>query len=152
MQDTKLLGACGLYCGACYHYLAFLPGNEHLLEKYHQRGRELEKCDGCRSTANTEHCAQCTLKSCANLQGVLHCGLCPSYPCEELKKFQHDGRLHHIVVLDNIEHLKKIEPEKWLLEQSHRWQCRCGRRFSWYDENCFDCSSPLPSYGFRKFS
>ncbi|QPM69133.1 hypothetical protein RT761_02361 [Atribacter laminatus] len=23
MQDTKLLGACGLYCGAGYHYLVF---------------------------------------------------------------------------------------------------------------------------------
>jgi len=32
MQDAKLLGAGGLYCGAGYHYLAFLRGKSTATE------------------------------------------------------------------------------------------------------------------------
>ena len=149
MEERQLLGVCGLYCGACDHYRAFLPDGRHLLEEAHRQGRELEMCQGCRSTILTKSCAQCTLKSCAEEKGVLHCGLCADYPCNQLKAFQHDGRLHHLVVLDNLEHLKLMEPDQWLAEQSRRWECRCGSHFSWYEEHCHNCGSSLASYGFH---
>jgi len=149
MKERQLLGVCGLYCGACDHYQAFLTDGRHLLEEARRQGRELEMCQGCRSTVLTKSCAQCTLRSCAEGKGVLHCGLCAEYPCHQLKAFQHDGRLHHLVVLDNLEQLKRAEPDKWLAEQSQRWRCPCGSHFSWYEEHCHNCGSLLASYGFH---
>ena len=148
-DERELLGVCVLYCGACDHYRAFLPEGRHLLEAARRQGQELEQCQGCRSTLLTPYCAQCTLRKCAEDKGVLHCGLCPTYPCDQLKAFQHDGLLHHIPVLDNLESLKKQEPERWLEGQAQRWQCQCGRHFSWYEEYCHHCGTPLASYGYH---
>ena len=150
MKEFQLLGACGLYCGACDHYRAFLPESKYLLEYIIAKDQKFEKCQGCRSDILTTPCSKCPIRKCASERGVLHCGLCLEYPCEQLKSFQHDGKIHHIVILDNIENLKKREPELWLAEQSQRWECKCGNKFSWYEENCNCCGSPLPSYGFHR--
>ena len=45
-DERELLGVCGLYCGACDHYPAFLPEGRHLLEAARRQGRELEQCFG----------------------------------------------------------------------------------------------------------
>lgn len=149
MEKRELLGVCGLYCGACDHYRASMSDSVHLLEEARRHGQELEKCQGCRSTLLTESCLKCTLRDCAEDKGVLHCGLCSKYPCNQLKEFQHDGRLHHLPILDNLENLKNREPEQWLAEQAQRWKCQCGNHFSWYEEHCHHCDTPLASYGFH---
>ena len=130
MKEFQLLGACGLYCGACDHYRAFLPESRYLLEHMIADDRDFEECHGCRSDILTTSCSMCSIKKCAGERGILHCGLCPEYPCGQLKSFQHDGKIHHIVVLDNIENLKNRGSETWLAEQSRRWECKCGSQFS----------------------
>lgn len=150
MREYQLLGVCGLYCGACDHYRAFLPESKHLLERVMADDGAFEVCHGCRSDTLTTSCSRCAIRACAGERGVLHCGLCREYPCEQLKSFQHDGRIHHIVVLDNIENLKNRGPDQWLAEQDRRWECRCGGKFSWYEENCARCGAPLASYGFHR--
>jgi hypothetical protein len=150
MEENKLLGVCGLYCGACNHYRAYLSDGRHLLEEAFDQGQEVEPCQGCRSSLLTKSCAHCSLRDCAADRNVLHCGMCSIYPCDQLKAFQHDGRLHHLPVLDNLESLKQQEPGSWLAGQAQRWQCRCGSRFSWYEEHCRSCGASLASYGFRR--
>jgi hypothetical protein len=151
MTDPRtLLGVCGLYCGACYHYRASLPEGKHLLEEAARQGRELEgyTCRGCRSDTLYIHagCSTCEIRACADGRGLVHCGPCTDFPCDRIEAFQADGRVHHRDVISNLEELKAKQPEQWLAEQAQRWRCQCGAGFSWYEESCHACGAPLASY------
>lgn len=54
VNDTALIAACGLYCGACYRFL---------------KGR----CPGCRENGKA---SWCRIRSCVLAQGIAHCGAC----------------------------------------------------------------------------
>jgi hypothetical protein len=146
-----LLGVCGLYCGACYHYRASLAEGRHLLEKAVGRGQSMEGfgCRGCRSRILYSHpgCSQCAIRACAEDRGFVHCGLCPELPCDRLRAFQGDGRIHHRDVLAHLEELRAHGSDRWLVEQVQRWTCKCGAGFSWYEVFCHRCGAPLLSYG-----
>lgn len=151
MTDSRLLlGVCGLYCGACYHYRASFPEGRHLLEQARLQGRELTgfTCAGCRSDALYIHpgCAQCRIRACADDKGILHCGLCSEFPCDRIRAFQNDGRTHHLDVIANLEELVAKGPDQWLSEQEQRWRCECGAAFSWYESHCASCGAALQSY------
>lgn len=151
-EDARaLLGACGLYCGACYHYRASLPEGQHLLAEVERRGRDPEgfTCKGCRSDALYVHpgCAECGIRACADEGEIEHCGLCAEFPCERIEAFQSDGRVHHRDILRQLDELTARGVDQWLVEQSRRWRCECGLGFSWYEENCNICGRPLQSYG-----
>jgi len=147
----RLLAVCGLYCGACYHYLAASPQGKHLLEEAARQGRDVDgfACQGCRSDVLYVHpgCAQCRIRACAEEMGVLHCGLCDAFPCERITAFRDDGRVHHRDVLTQLEEIRAKGPDRWLAEQAERWRCACGASFSWYEETCSNCGAPLASYG-----
>jgi hypothetical protein len=150
-NERLLLGACGLYCGACYHYRASFLEGKHILEEAARQGRETEgfTCQGCRSASLYVHagCAQCEIRACADNIGVVHCGLCPDFPCDRIRAFQSDGRVHQHDVLDNLVDLRAKGGDQWLAEQARRWKCQCGAAFNWYDEFCHNCGAPLASYG-----
>jgi hypothetical protein len=146
-----LLAACGLYCGACYHYRASFPEGRHLLEGAIRQGRAPAEftCGGCRSDQLYVHpgCAQCQIRACADSRGLLHCGLCVDVPCPRLMSFQGDGRIHHLDIFGHLAGLAVKGPDRWLAEQAERWRCACGTPFSWYEELCPTCGAPLASYG-----
>lgn len=151
-QDTNvLLAACGLYCGACYHYRASFYEEERLQREVARRGRGIEgfTCRGCRSDKLYVHpgCAQCEIRACTDKRGIIHCGLCSEFPCERIRAFQSDGRLHHQGILIELEKLSEIDSGQWLAEQAQKWQCECGEAYSWYEETCGKCGKPLASYG-----
>ena len=149
--STTLLGACGLYCGSCYHYRASFPEGEHLLTEKARKGRKLEgfTCKGCRSEKHYIHpnCAQCEIRACTDRKGILHCGECSDFPCDRIRSFQSDGRLHHEPVLEQLRAIKEKGVGPWLDEQKERWRCSCGTGFSWYEEYCNVCKEPLDSFG-----
>ncbi len=141
MSDSRfLLGVCGLYCGACYHYRAAFPEGKHLLEEASRQGKALQgfTCAGCRSNVLYIHpgCAECSIRACAESKDILHCGLCAEFPCDRIQAFQNDGRIHHLDVVSNLEQLRVKGPNRWLIEQQERWQCQCGSRYSWYESSC----------------
>jgi hypothetical protein len=150
-ERRVLLGVCGLFCGACYHYRASLPDGRHLLEEAARQGRGpgAFTCRGCRSDALYIHpgCARCEIRACADGRGVLHCGLCDEFPCERLEAFRDDGRVHHLDVVSNLEDLNAKGPDRWLAAQARRWTCACGTGFSWYETVCHHCGEPLASCG-----
>lgn len=150
-NDKNLVGACGLYCGACYHFRASFPDGTHLLEEAARQGRTLKgfTCKGCRSSLLYIHpgCAQCEIRTCTDRQGIAHCGLCTQFPCDRLRAFRNDGRIHHLDSIIQLEELAAIGPRQWLAAQASRWRCRCGTQYSWYESHCHDCGAPLPSYG-----
>jgi len=150
-REFELMGVCGLYCGACYHYLASQPEGKHLREEAEARGLPVETytCRGCRSPSLYVHpgCVECHFRDCARKRELIHCGECGEYPCPELRAFQEDERPHHNDVFDNLEQMKMVGPERWLVWQRTRWKCLCGREFSWYQVRCQGCGTKLSSYG-----
>jgi hypothetical protein len=146
-----LLAACGLFCGACYHYRASFYTSDRLYQEAARRGRGLEgfTCRGCRSDKLYIHpgCAQCEIRACTDRKGIIHCGLCAEFPCERIKAFQNDGRLHHQTVLLELERMREMGAAQWLTEQEQRWQCECGEPYGWYEETCNPCGKALASYG-----
>ncbi len=149
MDDSVLLGVCGLYCGACDHFRAFVPESAALREACRAQNPAFEECHGCRTSVLTTTCSRCKLRACAEERGIAHCGLCAEYPCAQLRAFQHDGKIHHIPVMDNLEALREQGAGPWLASQRQRWVCSCGMPFSWYETDCSRCGAPLPSYGPR---
>jgi hypothetical protein len=150
-EANVLLGVCGLYCGACYHYRASFYDSERLSEAAARRGCDPGgfTCQGCRSDMLYIHpgCARCKIRACADERGVVHCGLCTEFPCDRIKAFQSDGRVHHRDVLIELESLRAKGADKWLVEQAQRWKCECGESYSWYEATCNNCGEPLNSYG-----
>lgn len=150
-DGKELLGACGLYCGACYHYRASTPDGRHLLEEARRQGQSLQgyTCHGCRSSLLYIHpgCAQCQIRACTDRQGLAHCGLCAEFPCDRIQAFRNDGRIHHLDSIRQLEQLAATGPSLWLDAQASRWRCRCGAPYSWYETDCHACGAPLSSYG-----
>jgi hypothetical protein len=148
---TTILAACGLYCGACYHYRASFPQGEYLLRRAREQGRDPTgfTCQGCRSSALYIHpgCSQCAIRDCADKHGVAHCGACPEWPCDRLWAFQNDGRVHHLDLIDNLRDLHIRGIDEWLAAQKQRWTCTCGSPFTWYDPTCPACGMAVDSYG-----
>jgi len=144
----KLLGVCGLYCGACNHYQASFPRNAHLLRELVKKDKTVEDptCQGCRSDKLYPHCSKCIIRECAEDKGIDHCGDCIEAPCEMLTKFQLDGRAHHLDVLDNLAELKKQGCEMWLKKQESKWKCQCGADHSWYEAKCHFCGLSFDFY------
>ncbi len=150
-RAKTLLAACGLYCGACYHYRASFYNADSLSKAATRRGRDAAgfTCQGCRSKQLYIHpgCAHCEIRSCADARGILHCGACAGFPCDRIAAFQNDGRVHHRDILLELERLQAKGPGQWLAEQETRWTCGCGEPYGWYEERCRRCGAPLPSYG-----
>ena len=151
MSVHPLMAACGLYCGACYHYRASFSDPERLARTAAERGLEPQEflCRGCRSDKLYifPACAQCEIRACADRHGVDHCGVCAEFPCDAIVAFQNDGRVHHVEVLSSLVDLREKGAEKWLADQEQRWTCGCGEGFSWYDQTCPRCGKPVNSYG-----
>jgi hypothetical protein len=148
-KPFRLLGFCGLYCGACNHYRASFPDRAHL----HQGDDPgTFTCRGCRGETEFLHqgCDVCRIRLCAEGRGFLHCGECDAFPCEKIVEFQHDVRhIHHFDVVDNLCEMKENGPEAWLGAQKVRWTCDCGMPYSWYEARCSRCGTGLISYAQR---
>jgi len=151
LQDLSLVGVCGLYCGACIHYRSSVPGGEHLIPSNIRDNAEMIKdftCKGCRSDDLYIHsgCRDCGIRKCSGARKFDHCGDCEEVPCQDLTKFQNDGRKHHEDIGDNLMLLNGLGVDKWLYAQEKKWTCGCGKPFSWYEVKCEGCGKYLNSY------
>lgn len=138
---------CGLNCGACHTLMANERGDEQWINAAAERGNrkpEELRCHGCKTDVTAVYCTNCGMRVCAREKNLEFCSECTDYPCERIKSFRHDQAPHHSAVLKNLERIKEIGREKWLVEQKARWSCtECGTRFGWYSEKCSKCGAEL---------
>ncbi len=151
MAETNYtLGACGLYCGACVHLKDNVEEDPSLFERRAKRGTTLDEfvCGGCSSGDLYIHpgCRDCPTRVCVSERGIATCAECEDVPCSEIQEFNDDGRPHHADVISNLDALRELKPEEWLRMQDRRWRCECGRRFTWYTEECSGCGKKVDSY------
>lgn len=144
--ETQLVGACGLYCGACGRYRAVFKEGQYLLEDSGFKGQEREEviCYGCHSGRLSGHCNICAVRLCAKEKELVHCGLCAGYPCDKIEEMygragQHERTKHCGCIKDNLKRIQQIGYPKWLIEQEKMWTCECGFHAAFYDEVCANC-------------
>jgi hypothetical protein len=161
MGNEKLVGVCGLYCGACSIYRATQDKNEEKLQDFAQgmttkTGQKFTvddvRCDGCLSNGRLDlWCRNCQMRVCEKLQsGKVRCSDCDELPCTRLNNFQNDGMKHHSEILENLKHLHKVGIETWAAHEEKRWTCpSCKKNLSWYDVDCPNCKAPRPGDLFK---
>lgn len=142
----KLNTYCGLYCGSCEIFLVNQKGIvEETAKEWEMKSKDLI-CNGCKTDINSVFCRDCKIKSCAESKELDYCFQCEEFPCADLINFKDDENPHHSIVLHNLNDIKYIGTKKWLKEQEERWSCsECGEKYSWYDEKCPNCGSPVRS-------
>ena len=154
-QRRKLVAPCGLYCGACFIYIARKRCDEAALDAAakgitERRGwvikpKEDLVCDGCLSSQLAIVCSRCVMRACALEKGITYCAQCADFPCQTIIDFNNDGRPHHSEVLANVRRQQEIGIDVWLDEQEKRWGCPdCGCVIGWYDTKCPQCAATLP--------
>ena len=87
MSDCTSVGACGLYCGSCPHYLARShPELMARLAKTFNCREEEVACNGCRELTKACWGYHCKIRLCAENRGYAYCTQCPQLPCQKLKR------------------------------------------------------------------
>ena len=132
-HEMNLAAPCGMYCGACRHYLAREKG---LLEEWGLKSG----CEGCR--IRNKNCVW-VRKGCVLLRKnqIAFCYECGDFPCAKLEKLDESySRDYNISFIDNLLRIKEVGAEQWLDEQKHRWRCsECGGEVCIHDRECYDC-------------
>ncbi len=149
MSDRSLVGACGIYCGACMIYRAYKDNDERLTQYLTENGLSRDKihCEGCVSGDVSVTCVTCSYRDCAKQKGITFCFECKDMPCEKIvelvEKRSRSNNLPHLTLcLTNLQTLKQTGIQEWLRKQEGRWKCaKCGRRMNWYSELCPDCGT-----------
>ena len=163
-SDRRLLGYCGLYCGACDIHRTYSAAKEtghtpawselptRLTQNLPFRPKPIV-CEGCRSDKVFGGCAICSIRKCAEKKPAISiCTECDRYPCIRFKVFGLLNRLfsierklpHQTTKLANIRRIEQVGKRAWLAEQRKTWQCpTCNEPFSWYRSTCAKCGAAL---------
>lgn len=135
MENKKLIGCCGIYCGACFAYRGTIRqkavelrdvlnkekfrkmvtalgwmGNYSEFSKFLSRLKSL-KCEGCGAGGGNPWCA---IRKCGQRKGFTSCAECNMFPCEKLGWIT---KRYNKWNLRNLEKIKEMGIKKWLKEQ-----------------------------------
>jgi hypothetical protein len=152
---VHLAAACGTYCGACPAYIAkhseeerdYPSGEvEDYIDDFNDYMKNL-RCDGCLSGGQLAgHCQTCNIRLCAaNTQNNSRCSDCEDLPCYRIMALinQPPGYPHRQEYLPNLEGIREMGVEEWVLYEEERWLCpQCGQPMTWYEAECAGCGEP----------
>lgn len=130
MNDTNLIGRCGLYCGICEIYRAYKDSKElrEELEKKHGCSPEEVRCEGCQAmdiyawSYEKEWRKNCKIVKCLNSKGLVLCYECKEY--DDCQKHADFAKICSGLGMDLRRNLKMLQDGKareWLLEQDKKW-------------------------------
>jgi len=139
--DRLLAAYCGLYCGACSFKRTYddkEPAHVEAMPTSYDQYKTLKPdfCPGCRGQ---NQCGDCSMSLCAKERGCTTCADCPEQPCKLVQDFSNDDSPHHSDVIENLENIKRVGVDQWLVDQDKKWTCSCGQKLSWYLRNCPKC-------------
>jgi len=149
MVDGALVGRCGLYCGACSIYRAYMDGGEYLevLAGRWKLPKEKIRCNGCQALTPDCWGFECEIKRCLDEKGYDFCFEYDEFEansCERYEKLAARYLKRGEDVRDSLKGIKAGETERWLEEQEKRWRCpSCGKPISVHADKCYSCGEPL---------
>jgi len=126
-SEKKLIAPCGLYCGHCNDYIAYINNDTDLKKKTaNDINKQLDLnlnheqigCAGCLGNIHTDWSARldCEVRACAIGKKILSCALCNNFSCEKLEKHFRDDNNKR----ENLLRIKEIGLESWLNEINNR--------------------------------
>ena len=144
-ENSDLVSACGLYCGACGIYLAT---QENQSEKILQYAVVLNQtfdetlCDGCGAKRKSLHCSKmCTFIDCKLKKEVISCIDCNEFPCQALIEFK-SKMPHRTEIIDAQYRMQETGMENWLSEMKNYFSCpQCKTVNSAYHLVCRKCGN-----------
>lgn len=140
--DDQLAGVCGLYCGACPIYRAWVEQDMERLEALaHSLGIPPDKlmCTGCRTPGAFCFGGECEIKACAQAKGVAFCADCEAFPCERIRRLATGGPFRAAVLL-NVPRIREAGWYPWLRKEDARWRCPvCRAKVGFDDRMCHAC-------------
>jgi len=152
--NKKLVGRCGLYCGACVIHRAYKDSEKlrrAIAEENNCKPEEI-RCEGCQTVltdgwdvANQEWGKNCKIVKCLEAKGLNFCYECDKYPdCEKFQEIA-DGCLKHGEnLMKNLDKIKTGRVEEWLKEEDKKWRCpKCRRPISMHSTECHWCGTEV---------
>ncbi len=123
IDNRKLVGACGNYCGKCNDYISYLTRDSELQKKVAEEiklqcGMDIlpDKigCLGCWGDIHNAWSAslECKIRQCVLGKSILTCAECNDFPC---KIYTEQFDIHSRQA-KNIERIRKIGIDRWLNE------------------------------------
>ncbi len=141
MAVCASVGACGLYCGSCPHYLARTnPILKTRLTKALNCREEDVICNGCRDVTKNCWGYHCKIRLCAEKSGFAYCNQCPQLPCEKLKRLSAG---YWDMPVQQLKELKGMGELAFLELMGKRWTCPCGGPISCYTNKCTRCDKEV---------
>ena len=151
--DLGLVAVCGMYCGACPVYRAWVeqdaPRLQALAKSLHVDPGSL-MCTGCRAPSAFCLTTDCEVKRCAESRELFFCGECDEFPCEKIARVETRGG-QCASIEENAARLRDVGWHAWLREQDARWRCpECRAKVGFDDPKCHACGHRLEAPASRK--
>ena len=129
---SELIAPCGMNCGLCRAYNAYVHGVPR------QRGK-VTHCSGCLPRAKN-----CYIKrSCKKLskQQIRLCSECETMPCSKLGRLDRRYReRYNMSMVENLKIIKAQGMQEFLRVQAERYTCpKCGDLVCVHDGKCYNC-------------
>ena len=120
---NRKVAACGIYCGGCNDYLAYLENDDELRKKV---ALEVKKdtttdvpwrkvgCQGCWGDIHNPWTAslECKIRQCVEKKGFATCASCAAFPCETFsRQFDENSNPRK-----NIDRIKEVGLDTWSKE------------------------------------
>jgi hypothetical protein len=150
----KLVGRCGLFCGACVIYRTFKDKDveraEGLAEHFKCAPEEI-RCNGCQNPQlgdwsfgkEPDGSERCEIQRCLDSRGYKYCYQCPKLLECDLWE-EKVNKSYEEVPYHNLMRLKEIGERAWLEEQESMWRCpKCDRPIDFFTESCRACGTDL---------
>lgn len=132
--NKELIAPCGMNCGICSGYLAYLNNIPR---------KKIANCKGCR--ARNKQCAFLK-KRCKDdlklLSGEVNfCFECSCFPCEILVHLDERYRKKYgMSMIENLREIKEKGIRNFIESQEKKYRCpKCGNFISIHNKKCFVC-------------
>ena len=149
-MKSDLLSPCGLYCGVCGVYLAYITNDlnlkQDLLSRFQKWGANNVDdiaCEGCMSNGIIfPFCQTCTIKDCICKKELKSCKECKEFPCEIIETWPSpDGKK---VMLEEIKEWYKLGTPEWVRSVEEKHKClKCGTQLYRGAQKCYTCNEPV---------
>jgi len=149
IMKVKLVGRCGLYCGACGIFRAQRDNEKKriLIAKEFNCSVEQVKCNGCGALTNECWCNGCKILICLKSKGYEFCYQCSEFyekSCDKYNKLANTYIKVGEDIRSNLIIIKKGQIDEWLKTQDTRFKCpKCNYHISVWDDICPNCSQKL---------